>query len=250
MTEADRSEIALPDFETLSNQEIVDFFKQKPLLGELFEADSGVWQDYTVEEHTLMVMRQFDRYFSDSFSSPLLSRGEFRVMLALHDIGKGQAVKELGKDEGRKRQHEYTEKIIPETISELGFDESTISLIGSLPIHGLMGEYMKKHKDADRDSKVIPVSTEAASHGFYLEAQRLGIGPHELFYLAKIYFISDAASYTHDADPGMGSPPPGRESLDHLFNFEREIGNEKGRIEFKPDLKTRIDELEKAISSS
>jgi len=83
-------------------------------LGKEFNADSGVWEKYSIKRHTLMVMGQFEKYFSKSDLPASISKRLFRAFLALHDIGKPDPIKKTG---DRRNQHLYTIEIM----SSMGF---------------------------------------------------------------------------------------------------------------------------------
>jgi len=64
-------------------------------LGRIFNADSGVREKYSVKRHTLMVIGQFEKYFTNQELPAGMSKNFFRTFLALHDIGKSEAIKKL-----------------------------------------------------------------------------------------------------------------------------------------------------------
>ncbi len=256
MTEKDtRVDLLHHDFEHASNRDIVSYFKSDPENGKYYGYDSGVWQGYTLEQHTLMMMGQFDRYFASDFKSPLLSIGQFRVMLALHDIGKPAAVEALGSEEGRKKQAEYTVKIIPEALEHLDFDEKTKALITAIPTRDLMGALLKKHTNPEKQTEAVKrgrvIEPAEAARRVVEIAEEIGVDPAELFELYYVYFLSDASSYTHDADPDMSPPPDPKkhEDLDHLFVIDRK-GGEVGSISLIPELEERVNITRELLRAS
>src|SRR3989344_8801894 len=40
-----------------------------------YEADAGVWEGYSIKEHTLMVMNQYEKYFGDKPLPANMDRG-------------------------------------------------------------------------------------------------------------------------------------------------------------------------------
>lgn len=248
MTEYDRRQDLLSKFESATDEEIIGFFEQDPDFGNYFSLDSGVWQNYSIKEHSLMVMNQFDRYFADDYNSKILTKGQFRVMLALHDIGKGPAVIDHGKDKGRKLQHIYTQELIPQFIEEIGFDEKVHNLILAIPTQEIMGSFLRKHIDPNRNTNTKVLSVEEALEKIKLESKHLDVDSKELFELLYKYFLSDAGSYTHDADPDMKEAPPGRENLDHLFIFDRKNDQNKGKMRLEPELEARVNELRQRLT--
>ncbi len=82
----------------------------KEQFADTYNKDAGVWEKYTLEEHTLMVMGQFEKYYGDKELPGGIDKRKFRLILALHNIGKPLAV-----ENGDKHlQHQYTlELVIP-----------------------------------------------------------------------------------------------------------------------------------------
>ena len=71
--------------------EIMERIKQDKHCKELYEMDSGVWENWTVGQHTEAVIDFFDRYFADSVPEELIPF--LKVTMLAHDIGKGVDVK-------------------------------------------------------------------------------------------------------------------------------------------------------------
>ena len=114
-----------PDFEP---KKLIEALKKVLSLGPLYSMSVGVWEGYTLEEHTLLVMSQFEKYFS---ATQLPGKGDkqiFRILLALHDIGKPQAVADGRKDE----QHARTLEIINEIKEELPLSPEQLNVVMSL----------------------------------------------------------------------------------------------------------------------
>lgn len=243
------------DFEHASSRDVVNYFKSDPNYGKYYGYDSGVWQNYTLEQHTSMMMRQFDRYFASNFSSSLLTRGQFRVMLALHDIGKPAAVEKHGDEEGRRRQAEETVLMIPEMIKDLDFDDQTKALITAVPTRDVMGSLLKKHTNPEKQAKALAkgrvITPEVAVERLKEIAGEIGVDPKELFELYYMYFLSDAGSYTHDADPKMPPPPDAEhEDLDHLFIFDRKPHQKVGLMKLIPELDEKVSKTRELLTVS
>lgn len=86
---------------------VIDQLAQDQDLARLFAADAGVWERYTIREHTLMVLWIFER-----FQAAYLRESEkrfFRLFSALHDIGKPLAIQHTG---DKKKQAEFTGPIL------------------------------------------------------------------------------------------------------------------------------------------
>jgi hypothetical protein len=81
---------------TLNAQDLLDLLNQDPLLDEAYRMSAGVGEGYTVLEHTKMVLQQaleHQHHFEEKIKTHL-PWNYFLLFLALHDIGKGVALKE------------------------------------------------------------------------------------------------------------------------------------------------------------
>lgn len=94
---------------------VISRLSEDQVLARLFAADAGVWEGYTIREHTLMVLGIFER-----FQLSQVSKSEklfFRLLLALHDIGKPLAIEQTGE---KKRQAEFTGLILQAVLEYCG----------------------------------------------------------------------------------------------------------------------------------
>ena len=199
-------------------EDILSFFKQ--YFGMEYGADADVWERYTIEQHTKMVMGQYDKYFSKDTLPLGVSHGFFKTVLALHDIGKPEAIKSGGKH----LQHRYTSKIMKQTLSDLGFDKREVDIAVALVSDDCIGNCLKGG------------DPELSAQTIRSLAKERNLSPEELFELMLILYKVDAGSYTVDAG--------GLYSLDTLFVFDRENG--------KMDLSTRplerVNQLRQLVS--
>ena len=99
---------------------ILNICKKVPALKELY--DSQV-RHYTIKEHTINVINQFERYFASQFSE--IEIEIFRLFLLLHDIGKPIAHKKGNRD----NQYSETIKIISENKQELNLSDNDFLLL-------------------------------------------------------------------------------------------------------------------------
>ena len=159
----------------------------------------GVSQGYTLEEHTLMVLGQYGKYFSSSPLPAGLDHSHFRLFLAIHDIGKPKAV-----EEGNKRmQGEYNPVLFEDHFPRDPFiEERHRSLLWSLLKGDPIGTHLKYGgRELDR---VLEELEGMYGHTKYVTRS-------DYMDILLIYYMSDAGSYTLDAGPKSG--------LDHLFRF-------------------------------
>jgi hypothetical protein len=186
--------------------EFINLLKKSPYLKVLYEMDSGVREGYSTEKHTLMVMNQFEKYFSKNFYSTLLSIEEFRLMLSLHDIGKPLGVFITGSSSS---QHEYTMKVLTYVLQATGISPLKFDTIVRLVDQDILGDYFKGNYDVDR-----------SIHQINALAKSIGVLAKDLIDILRIFYISDAGSYTIDAGGTKAS-------LDRIFKFYYEDGERK-----------------------
>jgi|GEM_PF-1194488 len=174
----------------------------------------GVWEGYSLAEHTAMVLGQFEKYYGNKELPEGLDKNGFRLLLAVHDLGKPAAVRQDKKYE----EHEYTARKTETIFYQLGFPKQDWQLAKALIMNKFLGQYLKSQDiDANRCFAEILGS-----------AQDLAIKPEKFFKLLEIYYKVDASSYTEEAG--------GQKSLDDLFIFDKENKN----INLAPELEAKV----------
>lgn len=180
---------------------------------ETLDAGAGVWEGYSIRDHTLMVMGQFKKYFT---GTDIDNRNLFEIILAFHDIGKPDAIAEGDK----KKQHQHTKKILNPVMIQLEYEPEDIALAESIIDGDHLGGYLRGG-DVTESAKMI--LTMAGKSGISLE---------KYWKLLMTYYQVDAGSYTEDAG--------GLKSLDRLFVFD----HESDTMSFAPDIAQKIKMLE------
>ncbi len=199
-------------------EKLIDAMSANPKMKRLFDLDAGNSEKYTVGEHTAMVMRQFEKYFKDDALPPEFDRKMFRVLLLLHDVGKGIAVEQRGDN---KAQHAYTLEQIDPILRSMDIGESQSRIIKSLISGDPFGQLLTGKIPPEQASILIG------------EMARKAQMPVDGFYkILKIFYQSDAASYTVDAG--------GKKSLDGLFKFDPE----SGKMDLIGDAAVKVSSLE------
>jgi hypothetical protein len=134
-----------------SDISLIETLSQDPRLQKLFAADAGVWEGFSIREHTAMVLKIFNEQFSryESFYrfqvSPEIRLLEtLKFAIALHDIGKPYAIGAGDKS----RQHEFTIPILESKMQEFGFSPAEIHFAKALVGHDILGDYIKGKIDA------------------------------------------------------------------------------------------------------
>lgn len=189
--------LAKPEFKP---DEFIDLLKSSPYLKTIYEMSSGVNEGYTTEKHTSMVGNQFEKYFAKDFASTFLTLEDFRLMLSFHDIGKPIAFYTEG---STYAQHEYTKKVLSYALQSTGIQSNKVDTIVSLVDQDILGEYFKGQIDVQKSAQQINELSET-----------IGVPTGDLIDILKMYYVSDAGSYTTDAG--------GNASLDSNFIFKHD----------------------------
>ena len=181
-----------------------------------YNKDAGLWEKYTLRQHTLMVMHQFEKYFA---SRPLpgdIKTSYFRLFLALHDIGKPKAIASGGKH----LQHQYTVPMVKEIFNKLEIDKLHTNLAVTLLTGDPIGKYIRGKISTSETKKIILEN-----------AKLVGLETLAFFELQLIAYKVDAGSYTEDAG--------GKYSLDKLFDFNSDAKT----LAFSKKIQQKIDLL-------
>lgn len=206
----------------LSSSDLLLALKSIPLLKENY---SKTVRHYVLETHTFFVINEFDKYFH-SAKLPI-TRNLFRLLLALHDIGKPKA----SEDENISNQYIYTVEIINEIKWMLPFKAEEIELCISVVNGDPIGMYLRdKITLSDSKSQILKMASSS------------GITLPDFFRILIVYYQCDIASYTHDAG--------GLKFLEHLFLYEESnkmFDNDKGMLRFSSIFEKKYKLLKKEI---
>ena len=189
---------------------------------EAYDSSAGVSEGYSIKEHTLMTMNQFEKYYGNKQLPGGADKGFFRFLLSMHDIGKAEAVK----IHSIHRQHEFTLKKVEPIIGELGFKEKEKQLFEALVGGDNLGAYVKGEVNLNNTFFEIVKAKQKTELSLtdYLE-------------LLETYYKVDAGSYTKDSG--------GKESLDRLFEFD----HEKNNLNFSEEVENKFVALREKVSS-
>lgn len=112
-----------------TGEEIVGAAKKVADFGRIFEADSGVKEGYTLEEHTETVIRNFDENYADKIPTKLVPL--MHLALLVHDIGKPEAA---AKGE-KSNQKVYNDRESRRFMRKVGVGPRTIELVTGMIGH-------------------------------------------------------------------------------------------------------------------
>lgn len=209
---------------------ILDFLSTDDHIRKLSEHDSGVKENLTVREHTLLV---FDQYYEQrpyyDFDSIRLKYGiDMRAMLpfviAVHDLAKPFAV--VAGD--RALQHQSVPMLLSSLMSRLGFAKQETAFAIELITDHSIGELLQDRPGNSPASE--PLRIHLAALGIAQSAARVGMDVLDYFEVLKFFYICDTSSY-----------PYLRNSIFHPRKYAV-----SAKLELKsPRLKLLQDELEK-----
>jgi len=160
-------------------QELVDELKKSPYIQRLYEMDAGT--NESTESHTTKVMQRFEYYIEADFGGKVFTTEEFRLMLALHDIGKPMAVKMTGSTEA---QHEYTVQTLRFALQATGLSSRKIESMIAFVNQDVLGEFIQGK-----------VTVEQTSHELSELAEAMGMPRLDLLENVRQFLICDAGSY-------------------------------------------------------
>lgn len=189
-----------------------------PDFGTLLDSGVGVMENYTLRQHTTMVMGQFKKYFGSTDLPVGIDRDYFEFVLALHDIGKPKAIAS-----GRRDEHKETVEIMRPVMRQLNYTEEQIALATSLVDGDPIGYCIRYGNEVKSAKEIVSM------------ARRSGIPTRDFFKLLTIFYQVDAGSYTKDAG--------GQEVLDRLFSFNY------GSIAFEQKTAVKIDRLREMMQT-
>lgn len=194
-------------------EDILAFFEKD--FGSEFAKDAGVFEKYSIREHTGMMLNQYRKYFYDNELPQGVDKDFLEVLFALHDIGKPEAIAHGDK----YKQHEYTVPVLHNALKQLGYTEKDVAIAVAVIDGDTIGAFLKGGD--------VSGSAEAIVHS----ADSAGMSVDEFWKLLTIYYQSDAGSYTNDAG--------GKPSLDHLFTFDPQ----NGVMQFSQDTERKMNQL-------
>lgn len=184
----------------------------------------GGQDNLSLLEHTQNVIQSFERYY-ESKVALLLPNFYFKILLALHDLGKPQAIRENAPE----KQHMYTLKLIEIINKEFQISEDSLTRICIIINGDPIGRYLNsKHEYTISES--LGVLHDMAS--------ALSVPILKLWRTILVYHQCDAAGY-----------PSLVEKVFKTDTMNRPIySNALGRLLLKnPEEMARFHQLERAV---
>jgi chemotaxis methyl-accepting protein methylase/tRNA A-37 threonylcarbamoyl transferase component Bud32 len=218
-------------------ENLIQTLAQVPWLGKQYAGNAQVISGFSIGQHTAMVLRQFERYFASDFAAvgnpASVDRDFFRLILALHDIGKT--------DTPRRHQHARTADILRATLTRFGYSPAQIKLAEALVNGDPLGTYLTRGNLASATAEIRN------------RANAAGVSASSFLELLLIYYQCDAGAYTSDAyfitaQNGQTQKIHGFPELDRLFDFSLSVAGARS-ILGKPDANL-VQALRQQLSST
>jgi hypothetical protein len=212
-----------------SPENLLEFLKQDPVLAAQYKGGIGLQFSCSLEEHTILVLKQFEKYFKDVELPGKTGHHLFRLILALHDIGKPEAVRE-----GDKRlQHKFTKNMLVNLKGYLPLSGEEWDLTMSLLERDPIGYFLRGYITLEESMVQIKVLAKKSHKSL-----------RDFFDLMTIYYQVDAGGYTSDA----GWKP----LLDKLFVRDEKVSrltfdSQKGRLKFSEETNENFMLLEQRL---
>lgn len=175
-----------------SPKKCVDFInssKTHPNLAKLF---SGVWEGYSVGEHTEAVLKIYEENFSKTLPEEL--QPFMKLSILLHDIGKGAAIEKLRTGK-RVTQHEETRELCKDFYKEFGINKNVSELMTFviLDAQKLTTEFYVG-RNADAEQKLLEAINNKFKSVYNLNPTQNQV--NAIASMCKILQTCDSYSYT------------------------------------------------------
>lgn len=160
--------------------------KNGPTLKYLLGLDAGVREGYDIGEHSAKVINLFleqKKFFPNIDVKGISTRSVNELLLpilALHDIGKGIAVKGGNKD----LQHHYTTEFVRTYLKSIRYSQKEINLAVALIDHDSVGSFLKGDTSAPQ-----------ARQKLQQRAKLAGMKYDNFIKLQQLFYTADSASY-------------------------------------------------------
>lgn len=176
--------------------------------------ESMVGDGETLAIHTKNVLEQYEKHFSRFDLPDIIEKDTFRLILALHDIGKPQAIAQGD----ASQQHKYNASIARDVLTQLGYSEKEVKIAEALLKADPIGDLLKG-RPSGQEARIEKCKNEVIQL-----AAEAGVDAAELFDTFEIMYKSDACSHTRYA----GS----RGGLDSLFETDLQGQNLDLKMEY------------------
>jgi hypothetical protein len=170
-------------------ERLVELAAEVPGFQRLFELDTGVWEGFTLGQHTETALRNFDENYADKLPVSLLA--PMRLAILVHDLGKPVARQRAGD------QKQYNAAYASSFMQALNIPAPTqklvLSLIGQGNVEAYKALIQKKNFD-DPDWDKFAAREAQDIFGPAADIDYYTVKGYKL--LSKIMLICDGGAYT------------------------------------------------------
>ena len=212
-----------------SPEAIVGSAKTVPGFAEIFASDTGVWEGYTLAEHSETVLRNYDQSFAEDL--PTSSQKLAKLALLTHDIGKPVAEAQAPRD--KQVEHDSNLHYSRQFLERIGVDDRAIAYI-----HGLYDaskDYAKAYLSANQSA------FNAVRDKGGLVLAEIGIEPtaeaiEGFLEATSVLFACDGGAYTSAATTRLpdGTHYRNADTFNSSFIIENSASK---KFQLRPDLK-------------
>lgn len=160
---------------------------------EVFEADAGNWEGYTLQEHTETVLRNFDNNYADMVPVEMLK--PIRLALIAHDIGKPIAARKGEKH----RQHEYNAVYGKDFLMKAGVDSALADLLVAVAGRGSDLAFSYGKSKSSEDWQRLVAFARKTLGRFYVNESPTDEQAMGLIHVCRIINVCDGGAYTRGA---------------------------------------------------
>ena len=196
----------------------IAFLKEHSAINARFKASAHVWEGYTIEVHTAMVLARFNALrpkirFPESVRDSINTR-DFALFLSLHDIGKDQAKVEVAADPSKSAKDleiKYSRRIFKQVARFIGMKPQTVKILSRLLHADTIGDYFKGSADKHQAHSLL-----------VRDGRKCDVDPKDFAKLHVLFHQLDGGSYPRLSAMIFSSPDD---------------------LSYKPGTQARIDEL-------
>lgn len=109
-------------------QKLIDAAKQIDGYEEIFDADTGTWEHFTLAEHTETVLRNFDENYADDLPVEMLA--PMRLAIIAHDLGKPAATSTGQRHKEKEHNQVQANDFLTKLVIDQGLKDLLLAVIG------------------------------------------------------------------------------------------------------------------------
>ena len=170
---------------------LVEAAKKVPGYKDIYDADAGLWEGFTLAEHTETVLRNFDENFAEQIPVELIA--PMRLAILAHDLGKP----EPARNGDTRNQKQYNAKRAEEFMAQLEVDLGLADLLVALIGEGQdLASMINVRKAGEPAEKALRSFAERELKKFYKTDDAGEDKIVALSEMAKMLQVCDGGAYT------------------------------------------------------